>query len=206
MQGLSLAFYQRIEEITDSRPKTELVVKLIEEFSEKELPHLIRKEVAKMDLVTNTNLNARINTLEQSIDTRFDNLEQSVDARFNKLEQSIDARFKLVDARFDNLEQSVDARFNKLEQSIDARFKLVDARFDKLEQSIDARFDNVMRELQKINITLLEISRFNVEINTRVSKIEGSRMTNIKWIEAMKVLVYGVVGSSVTLLIKKYFP
>ena len=177
MQGLSLAFYQRIEEITDSRPKTELVVKLIEEFSEKELPHLIRKEVAKMDLVTNTNLNARINTLEQSIDTRFDNLEQSVDARFNKLEQSIDARFKLVDARF-----------------------------DKLEQSIDARFDNVMRELQKINITLLEISRFNVEINTRVSKIEGSRMTNIKWIEAMKVLVYGVVGSSVTLLIKKYFP
>ncbi len=188
MQGLSLAFYQRIEEITDSRPKTELVVKLIEEFSEKALPHLIRKEVAIMHLVTNTNLNARINTLEQSIDTRFDNLEQSVDARFNKLEQS------------------VDARFNKLEQSIDARFKLVDARFDKLEQSIDARFDNVMRELQKINITLLEISRFNVEINTRVSKIEGSRMTNIKWIEAMKVLVYGVVGSSVTLLIKKYFP
>ena len=78
-------------------------------------------------------LNARIDALDQKIDTEVAGLHQKIDIKTAALDQKIEAQGKALNARMDALEARIDA----LDQKIDTKTAELSARIQALDQKID---------------------------------------------------------------------
>ncbi len=89
-------------------------------------------------------LNARIDALDQKIDTEVAGLHQKIDIKTAALDQKIEAQGKALNVRMDALEARIDALDQKIDttaaalnEKIDAQGAMMQARFADLQKSME---------------------------------------------------------------------
>ncbi|TVR87833.1 MAG: hypothetical protein EA428_12675 [Spirochaetaceae bacterium] len=112
------------------------------------------------ELASVTNFGAQISTLLteiRAINARIESMQISMDKRFEELTHYMDKRFEAVDKRFEDMQKSmdkrfeaVDKRFEDMQNSMEKRFEAVDKRFEDMNK----RF-NGMQALLALGFTVL---------------------------------------------------